>query len=381
MTSPGHLGRLSWAAARTVAADLGPLGTVEVALSVAAGLVLAEDVHALTDLPPFTASAMDGWAVRGDPPWTIAPDGTALLPGTAAAIATGGAAPEGTDAVLRMEDGDIQPDHGVLGPRGTAPAGGADLRQQGSECTAGDVVADRGTRAVPAVLGLLAAAGHDRVRIFVPPVVDLLVLGDELLDQGPARNGLVRDVLGHMLPPWLAALGAEAPPARRVADTADALTQAIGACSGDLVVTTGSTASGPRDHLHAVLAAIGAQLLVDGVQVRPGQPMLMARLADGRPLVGLPGNPLAAVSGLLTLVAPALRALAGLGVAPERTTTLTAAIKGHPRDVRLVPVSGGSQLHHVGPAMLRGLAAADALAVVPPGGAAAGDVVEMLPLP
>jgi molybdopterin molybdotransferase len=130
-----------------------------------------------------------------------------------------------------------------------------------------------------------------------------------------------------------------------------------------------------------VLALLGAELLVDGVDVRPGHPMLMARLADGRPLVGLPGNPLAAVSGLLTLVEPAVRALAGLPAPAPRSTTLTTAVKGHPRDVRLVPVSGGTPLHHVGPSMLRGLAAADALAVVPAGGAREGDVVETLALP
>lgn len=381
MTYPDGRVRVTWAAARAVASALAPLGSVDVSLSAAAGLVLAQDVPALTDLPPFTASAMDGWAFRGEPPWTIAPEGTPLLLGTAAAIATGGAAPDGTDAVLRMEDGEIQPDRGHLLARGDVPSTGADLRRQGSECLAGDVVAERGTRAGPAVLGLLAAAGHDRVWVVAPPVVDLLVLGDELLDQGPARGGLVRDALSHMLPPWLAALGAQAPTARRVADTPQALAEAIGACSGDLVVTTGSTAAGPRDHLHAVLAAIDAQVLVDGVEVRPGHPMMMARLADGRPLVGLPGNPLAAVSGLLTLVAPALRALSGLGDAGSRTTTLTAPVKGHPVDVRLVPVREGNPLHHVGPAMLRGLAAAEAVAVIPPGGAAAGDVVEVLALP
>ncbi len=372
---------LSWTAARTVAGELPRLGEIEVSLSAAAGLVLAADVVARTDLPPFTASAMDGWAVSGLPPWTIAPQDTPLLSGTAAAIVTGGPAPEGTDAVLRIEDGEIQPDPGVLRPRLVTPSAGADLRRRGSECRAGEVVAERGTRAVPAVLGLVAAAGADTVRVVLRPLVDLLVLGDELLATGPARDGLVRDSLSPMLPPWLAALGAEAPPARRVIDTVDALRDAIVASTGDLIVTTGSTAAGPRDHLHAVLKALGAELLVDGVDVRPGHPMLMARLADGRPLVGLPGNPLAAVSGLLTLVEPALRALAGLGPAAARTTTLVAAIKGHPRDVRLVPVSGGTPVHHVGPAMLRGLAAADAVAVVPAGGAAAGDVVEILRLP
>ena len=381
MTDVGPPWPMSWQAARQLAGSVGPLASVEVALSAAAGHGFAEDVAALTDLPAFTASAMDGWAFRGDPPWTIAPQGTALLPGTASAVSTGAAVPPGTDAVLRMEDGQIHPERAVLAPSGRTPVPGADLRPRGSECAAGDVLVARGARASPAVLGLLAAAGHDRVAVVVPPVVEVLVLGDELIDSGPARNGLVRDALSLMLPPWLTTLGAEAPPARRVADTAQALRAAITGSSGDLVVTTGSTARGPRDLLHAVLAAAGAELTVDSVQVRPGHPMLMATLSDGRPLVGLPGNPLAAVSGLLTLVAPAVQALAGLSPGPERSTVLTSAVRGHPVDVRLVPVQDGTPLHFVGPAMLRGLAAADALAVVPAGGAAAGDRVQILAMP
>jgi len=374
-------GSLSWWAAREVAAALPPLRTVRATLSAATGLALAEEVLAVTDLPAFRASAMDGWAFCGDPPWTIAPEGSALLPGTAAAITTGGATPEGTDGVLRVEDGQIVPDRGVLLPRGPRPAAGADVREAGSECRAGDVLVRSGTAATPAVVGLLAAAGHDTVLAVVRPVVDLLVLGDELLNAGPARGGLVRDALGTMLPPWLGYLGAEAPPARRVEDTAGALVEALAACTADLLVTTGSTGAGRRDHLHAALVSVGAELAVDGVDVRPGHPMLMARLPDGRRLVGLPGNPLAAVCGLVTLVAPAVRALAGLGPAPRRTMLLATEVTGHPRQARLVPVDDTGALPHIGPAMLRGLAAASAIAVIPPGGAVAGSEVEVLALP
>jgi molybdopterin molybdotransferase len=371
----------SWQQARTLAADLRSLRAVEVALSAAAGLVLASDVVARTDLPPFTASAMDGWVVCGPPPWSLRSEGDGLVPGTAAPIVTGGPVPEGADAVLRSEHGEIDPELAVVRPIGPAPLTGADLRVGAVECRAGDVVAPRGSRIVPAVLGLAAAAGADTLTVIVRPIVDLLVVGDELLDAGPAHGSFVRDALGPMLPSWLGALGAEATPARRVPDTSEALAEAIAGSSGDLIVTTGSTASGPRDHLHPVLAELGAQLLADGVDVRPGHPMLLARLVDGRPLVGLPGNPLAAVSGVMTLVRPAVRALAGLGPDPRTTTRLTASVTGHPRDVRLIPVRGGTPVHHVGPAMLRGLASADALAVVPPGGARAGDEVELLPLP
>jgi molybdopterin molybdotransferase len=124
---------------------------------------------------------------------------------------------------------------------------------------------------------------------------------------------------------------------------------------------------------------------VDGVKVRPGHPMLLARVNDGRHLVGLPGNPLAAVSGLLTLAEPLLRALAARPAAEPYALPLKEAVHGHPYDTRLIPVvlRGGraAQLHYNGPAMLRGIAAADALAVVPPGGARPGQEAELLDLP
>ena len=109
-----------------------------------------------------------------------------------------------------------------------------------------------------------------------------------------------------MLAPWLHALGVEAAAARPLADDAGTLYDALAASTADVVITTGGTASGPVDHVHPTLRRLGAEVLVDGVAVRPGHPMLLARLAPGRHLVGLPGNPLAAVSGLCTLAEPLL---------------------------------------------------------------------------
>ncbi len=119
-----------------------------------------------------------------------------------------------------------------------------------------------------------------------------------------------------MLPPWLRSLGAEVLAVRRLGDDAKALHKAITRSDADLIVTTGGTASGPVDHVHPTLSRIGAQLLVDGVEVRPGHPIILARTKENQHLVGLPGNPLAAVSGLLTLAEPLLRVLAGRS-APE----------------------------------------------------------------
>ncbi|MBD0734576.1 molybdopterin molybdenumtransferase MoeA [Streptomyces sp. CBMA29] len=360
------------------------------------GMTLARALTALTDLPSFDSSAMDGWAVAGPGPWRLRGASVLagqqrpaepLLVGHAAPIATGAAVPTGTTAVLRSEHGWTQrrTDGEWLQVRSPhpAPAPGQEVRARGQECGGGEELLPAGTVVTPAVLGLAAAAGYDELTVTVRPRVEVLVLGDELLDHGLPRSGRVRDALGPMLPSSLRALGAEVVAVRRLVDDADILRRTVRESTADLVVTTGGTAGGPVDHLHPVLAALGAKLLVDGVAVRPGHPMVLAELPSGTHLIGLPGNPLAAVSGVLTLAAPLLRTLAGRPVPAPYAAPLTADVPGHPVDTRLVPVvfdddSAARLLTYSGPAMLRGLAAADGMAVIPPGGARAGDETAVL---
>uniref|UniRef100_UPI002FDBD81C molybdopterin molybdotransferase MoeA n=1 Tax=Streptomyces sp. IBSBF 2394 TaxID=2903532 RepID=UPI002FDBD81C len=364
---------------------------VAVPLDAALGLTLAAPLAALTDLPSFDTSAMDGWALAGPGPWEVRDEGVLaghaepapLTDGEAVRIATGARIPADTTAVLRTEHGRTD-ERGRLHP--TREVGhGQDIRPRGQECRSGDQLLPVGTLATPAVLGLAAAAGYDTLTAVPRPRVDVLVLGDELLTEGLPHDGLIRDALGPMLPPWLRALGAEVRAVRRIGDDARALHRAVTASDADLIVTTGGTAAGPVDHVHPTLRRIGAELLVDGVEVRPGHPMLLARLKDDQHLVGLPGNPLAAVSGLLTLAEPLLRTLAARPAPEPYTLPLRDAVQGHPYDTRLVPVvlrdEGAVPLHYNGPAMLRGVAAADALAVVPPGGARSGQEAELLDLP
>jgi molybdopterin molybdotransferase len=306
-----------------------------------------------------------------------------LTDGEAVRIATGARIPAETTAVLRTEHGRTD-ERDRLHP--TREVGhGQDIRPRGQECRSGDQLLPVGTLVTPAVLGLAAAAGYDTLTVVPRPRVDVLVLGDELLTAGLPHDGLIRDALGPMLPPWLRALGAEVRTICRIGDDAQALHRAVASSDADLVVTTGGTAAGPVDHVHPVLTRIGAELLVDGVEVRPGHPMLLARLKDDQHLVGLPGNPLAAVSGLLTLAEPLLRTLAARPAPEPYTLPLRDAVHGHPYDTRLVPVvlrgDRAVPLHYNGPAMLRGIAAADALAVVPPGGARPGQEAELLDLP
>ncbi|MGW3634272.1 molybdopterin molybdotransferase MoeA [Streptomyces sp. NPDC005122] len=397
-----------WPGARTsaerAARSLPRRAPVSVPLDAALGLVTAAPLTALTDLPSFDTSAMDGWAVAGPGPWDVREEGVLaghakpehLTDGEAVRIATGARVPRDATAVLRSEHGRID-DKGRL--HATLPAGhgsgqpggtpsvvhGQDIRPRGQECRSGDQLLPTGALVTPAVLGLAAAAGYDTLAVIPRARVEVLVLGDELLTRGLPQEGLIRDALGPMLPPWLRALGADVVAVRRLGDDAKALHKAITVSGADLIVTTGGTAAGPLDHVHPTLSRLGASLLVDGVTVRPGHPMLLARTKENQHLVGLPGNPLAAISGLLTLAEPLLRILAGR-VAPEPyTLPVRDGVHGHPYDTRLIPVTLYGDLavplRYNGPAMLRGIAAADALAVVPPGGARPGQELELLDLP
>lgn len=403
--SPGHgpdggHRAAAWPRARDTAVHAGAgvrARTHRVPLADALGEVLAAPLDALTDLPSFDTSAMDGWAVAGPGPWAVrAGQGVLagrdrpepLADGEAVRIATGARIPADTTAVIRSEH---SRESGTQLYADRPVVTGQDIRPRGQECRSGDLLLPAGSLVTPAVLGLAAAAGYDELTTRPRPRVEVLVLGDELLTGGLPHDGLIRDALGPMLGPWLTRLGAEVVSERRLGDDpagVEALFEAVTTSTADLLVTTGGTASGPVDHVRPVLARAGAELLVDGVAVRPGHPMLLARIgsrAEGKHLVGLPGNPLAAVSGLLTLAEPLLRALAGRRRRPRYTATVRDDVPGHPHDTRLVPVLLGDEhavpLRYNGPAMLRGVAAADALAVVPPNGARAGQELEILDLP
>lgn len=404
--TPRHAA-LPWRAARRIAERAGETGSVRVervGLGGAVGRVLGEPLAALTDLPSFDTSAMDGWAVAGPGPWRIRGDGgilaghgapAALSDGEAVRIATGARIPAEVTAVIRSEHAHADEAKGLLYAQRSVSQG-QDIRPRGQECRSGEHLLPAGAVVTPAVLGLAAAAGYDELPVRARPRVDVLVLGDELLTAGLPHDGLIRDALGPMIGPWVHALGAEVSPPRRIGDDAEALWKALTGSGADLIITTGGTAAGPVDHVHRVLARIGAELLVDGVAVRPGHPMLLARLDSAGPyLVGLPGNPLAAVSGLLTLAGPLLGGLAGRTPADPYRAAVRDDVHGHPHDTRLVPVvhraagepgtAGGAEhvvpLHYNGPAMLRGIAAADGLAVVEPGGVRSGTEVEILDLP
>ncbi|MCW2668220.1 MAG: molybdopterin molybdenumtransferase MoeA [Frankiales bacterium] len=372
--------------ARALALGWAALPTVTVPLAEALGCVLAVPLASRTDLPAFPTSAMDGWAVAGRGPWRLRPGRAlagspvdALADGEAVEIATGAMVPDGAEAVLRREDGAVDGAQlvGAVSP-------GSEVLPVAGECKQGDELLAAGSRVTPPVLGLAAATGHDELQVRRPPTVAVAVLGDELLDRGLPGQGRVRDSLSLQLPGWVAGLGGRVVASTRVPDELPATVAAL-ATEADVVVSTGGTAAGPVDHVHGALRELGAELLADGVACRPGHPMVLARLADGRPYVGLPGNPLSAFVSVLTLLAPLLDALSGKASGALPTVVVGEALKGRDPDNRLVPVALNDGVAvpatHVGSMMLRGLAHADGVVVVPPHGAAEGDRVRLLGLP
>lgn len=355
-------------------------------LAQAIGGTLAGPLHAAVPLPPFDASAMDGYAVAGAGPWRVVrallagvADPGSLTVGGAAEIATGAPVPAGARSVLPYELADRTGDT----VRGQI-ADGRHIRRIGVEAAEGALLAGAGTHVTPAVLGLAASVGLDRLRVRPPARVAIVLTGGELLTAGRPGAGRVRDAVGPMLPGVIAGLGGRFTTEVRTQDDRDALARALAAPAVEIVVTCGASSVGPTDVLPAVLADAGAELVVRGVACKPGHPQLLARLPGQRYVVGLPGNPYAALVAALTLLAPLLAGLAGraLPVLP------TAILRGGPEPaadasrivaVRRVDGQTVTPTGHDRPASLWGAAVADALAVLPPHWA--GEPVPLLALP
>ena len=390
---------VSWHEARKLAHQAGNMtSTISLKLEQAGGFVLAADVVALGDMPPFAASRIDGWAVSGSGPWTRVGDALAghefvsqLNPGECVHIATGAVMPEGATAALKDEESSVaeQTVSAIAGAAGILDSEGAlpffhDVRPSGYEAKSGDVLIPNGTKLTPAIIGVAAAGGHDEVTVFKKLVVDVLIFGDELLTDGPSREGKVRDSLGPQLPLWISHIGAEINEVRHIADTLPDHFAAITNSKADLIITTGGTAAGPVDHLHNAIVDAGGEFIIDEVLVRPGYHQLMARIGK-QFLIGLPGNPQSAVIGLLSLATSLIAGSTGNALPQLQERVLVTGLKGPAREVRLVlcSESGNSvtPLEHLDSSMLRGFVKADGYAVLPAGGAESGQIVQWLDLP
>ncbi len=379
-----------------------PLGHERVEIADALDRVLAHDVTAAGDVPPFPSSAMDGYAITDGPAnrtLTVIGESRAGAPfdgrlhdGGAVRISTGAAVPSGATAVIRQED--VESHDGTIATQ-AAVAAGENVRPAGEVMSSGTTVVQAGTTLRAAELGVAVAAGVGEVAVARRPRVQVLCTGDELRAPGePLGPGEIHNSNGPMLVALAVRCGAIAPAASRLPDDRKATEAGLEAALGasDVVIVCGGVSVGPHDHVKPALAMLGVQELFWGVALQPGKPTWFGT-RDGKLVFGLPGNP---VSAAVTFALFASHAIAALqGARPERQleaeATLGAAVRrSRQREqalrVRLerlggdtVAVPNGPQGSHV----VTSLLGADALALIPPGEGEleAGSPVALEPLP
>ncbi|WP_449371911.1 molybdopterin molybdotransferase MoeA [Arthrobacter psychrolactophilus] len=386
----------TWAEARERAWDVAqPLPAHSLPLASAVGRILAHDVLSRHAMPHYASSAMDGWAIAGSAPWIFAERGTKLSAGQAVPIVTGGLIPQGAKAVLRSESGVLSTDDDglpVLALGGTArpgePKNGQHIRPAGQEAAADELLIKAGVVLNPAHIALAALGAMEELSVLGKPAVKIVLTGDEVVASGIPEPGFVRDAFSPQLGAVVDMLGGSVVGLQRAADNLASMLDALADDEddpADVIITTGATGRSSADFLREAITAMGGTFHVSHIAMRPGHPTLLAELPDGRFILGLPGNPLAAMVGLITLGAPLL---ARLGSLPRPVTTEVACgspIKEYHGPTRLMPyrlVYGlASPCAHTDSAMMRGLAAADGIMVVPPHGAKMGENLTAMPLP
>jgi molybdenum cofactor synthesis domain-containing protein len=398
---------------RVVLSSCPPLDPVEIGLGDALGLVLAEDVHAADDLPPFANTAMDGYAVRADDtrpapveltvvgvlPAGSAPN-RAVEPGTAVQIMTGAPIPPGADGIAIVErtepgssDGKVRILDQVLP--------GAYVRAAGSDLHRGDLAVAGGTVIGPAHVSLLASVGAARVRVHPRAMVGVLSTGDELVGgMVPLELGQIRDSNRQGL---LAALQRDGfvgvdLGVRRDDEAAISAGIREGVERCDAVLTIGGVSMGEFDFVKLALEALvsegGGKAHQFKVAIKPAKPLSFAVVARGAflvPVFGLPGNPVSSMVSYQVVALPALRKLTGhRSPLPRRIPAVAAddferrpdgklhllrVVAAMGPDGRIIVRSAGKQGSH----QLAALAAANALALVPDGaGVTTGGEVQVL---
>lgn len=334
------------------AAALRPSETVPTAL--AAGRIAAAAVASPIAVPSFANSAMDGFALDHRLTTGASKDAPLTLPvaaiiaagdqastaqsGTACEIMTGAQMPGGCDAVIPVENVQLQRNEAgqVTAITFDRPVPASDnVRHAGEDFQPGLPILAAGQRITPAHVMALAATGVASVSVRGMPKVALLATGKELVDLPTDTNApaLTGSQIYNSNAPYLAALLAEAGIAAeylgQVPDEVEVFVRFLrNSTDAQVVISTGAVSKGKWDFIPDTLRAEGAEILFHRVAIKPGKPILFARLADGRFFLGLPGNPVASAVGLRFFVAPLLRALLGLPEETQQPARLAADWKG-----------------------------------------------------
>ena len=308
-----------------IAARVTPVRQVEtVALKAADGRILARDISAALPLPPFTNSAVDGYAVRSrDLPKgaeaAFAVTGRvqagasateAIQPGHAMRIFTGAPMPDGADTVFMQEDVRLDGEGRVVLPAGLKA--GANVRPAGEDIPVGTAALARGLRLRPQDVALAAAFGLTEVEVTRRIRVAVFSTGNELVSPGSPRGpAQLFDSNRFMLMAMLARLGCEVSDLGIIRDDRASLAQGLKQVAGkhDLILTTGGVSTGEEDHVKAAVESAGS-LVLWRMAIKPGRPVAMG-IIGGTPFIGLPGNPVASFVTFVHVVRPTVLALAG----------------------------------------------------------------------
>ncbi|MDQ6805004.1 MAG: molybdopterin molybdotransferase MoeA [Actinomycetota bacterium] len=388
-----------------VLAEIDPLAAESVPIEDALDRVLARDLPAAGDVPPFASAAMDGYAVLAGPAGRTlrvigesragVPSELAIGASEAIRTSTGAELPAGANAVIRQERVEAEGDQVTL-RAGVAVAD--DIRFRGEDLAAGARVLSAGTTLGAPELAGAVAAGASVLWCARRPRVAILCTGTELRAPGePLGPGEIHNANAVTLGALATRCGALTDPAERLADDRAVIegSLATALARADVMVVTGGVSVGPHDHVKHVLDALGVHQLFWGVAIQPGKPTWFGTLpAPGRrsrSVFGLPGNPVAAFVAFTLFVRPALLALQGKRAHGERVAELATSFKRHPDreqaitvriehdDGRTIAVPNGPQ----GANLISSLLGADALALIPlgTGELEAGSRVTVIPLP
>jgi molybdopterin molybdotransferase len=347
------------------------------------GRVLAADARALADSPPTDVSTLDGYAIATR---DLAPTGATRLtvgqriaagqtgrplgPGEAARIFTGAAMPPGADAIIAQEATRRKGEYVVFDAR---PAPFEDVRRQGADFRAGDVLVHAGTRLGPAHLGLAASGGLAELEVYDRLRVALLTTGDEVTPPGqPLAPGHIYNANAPMLRGLLERLGCTISHAIHLPDDLEAtraiLERLAGEC--DAIITSGGVSVGEEDHVKAAVESLG-RLDLWKVRMKPGKPLAFGRVA-GTPFIGLPGNPVSGFATFLLFARPFLLARMGASVPPLRPLRLPAAfarpVASDRREFARARIDADQRVQlyaNQGSGILSSIAWADALAEIP----------------
>jgi molybdopterin molybdotransferase len=307
-----------------------PVGTESIETSRATGRVLAETVTARENLPGFSRSTMDGYAVRASstfgasessPAYLLVPGSVAMGqsplvkagPGEAVKIATGGMLPVGTDAVVMVEHTEEVDRDTIEIYKSVAP--GQHVILEGEDYNKGDTVLTTGQKLRAQETGLLAAVGCENITVFRQPVIAVISTGDEVVPTGQVPGpGQIRDINTYSLSGLITEAGSRPKTFGIVKDNFEDLRQACSQAlvQSDMVILSGGSSVGTRDFTIEVINALpGSELLVHGISISPGKPTILAAVG-GKPIWGLPGHVVSAMVVFTKIVQPFINRICGL---------------------------------------------------------------------